>query len=545
MKFRFLVQLVLIVFAIQSALAQNAIQWEACFGGNGNDVITNICEMGNGDIIMVGSTDSADGDWSTINGLSDFAVIRMDSLGNKIWAKTYGGSGYDLALGVVKGNGDKIYVVGETKSHNLTNFHVNTVLPNPRDALVICIDGSGNLLWERCYGSTAKEVFYDVVHFDGSNSIYALGYSDCTDSSGDLANCIDSNNIGQGAWVVQINANTGAIIKCRKYRSGSVNHLYDLKVFNSSEMLAAGDTHYGQNSYGGIDCWYIKIDTALNIIWNQRFGSNYNEELKQVFVTQDSGFIVYGESSVRVPASGNMGFLTSSATDRDMFYAKYNQQGVLQYMLNYGSNWYDESLYGSTIVQTADRGFIFGIRSRKENYFGSFPHPNGNSVIFKVDTFGVQQWVRRYASGTNSIFVNIHHALVGLSPTSDGGLICFANGKLAPNVGCQTPAKFGSSTFFRVFKLNHHLSVENNKIDNIRINVFPNPSTGVYNIVLKNKIELQQLSIYNAQGKLIKEIRLNTNEVNISIDISSYPSGLYFIKFETKTETLYKKILKN
>ena len=69
------------------------------------------------------------------------------------------------------------------------------------------------------------------------------------------------------------------------------------------------------------------------------------------------------------------------------------------------------------------------------------------------------------------------------------------------------------------------------------INIFPNPAKDVLNIKGLNAENLD-LSIYNVLGKEIISSSLNSNN---SIDVSSFQSGMYFLKFKGINET-YKFI---
>jgi hypothetical protein len=74
--------------------------------------------------------------------------------------------------------------------------------------------------------------------------------------------------------------------------------------------------------------------------------------------------------------------------------------------------------------------------------------------------------------------------------------------------------------------------------------IYPNPSKGIYTLELdKNIILPAQIKITTILGKVIyyKE----TLDQKENIDISAYPSGIYFVSIASKTNTYTKKIIKN
>lgn len=65
--------------------------------------------------------------------------------------------------------------------------------------------------------------------------------------------------------------------------------------------------------------------------------------------------------------------------------------------------------------------------------------------------------------------------------------------------------------------------------------IYPNPTDNLINIQT-NKVQYYGCELYNSQGKLILESDETT------LDISNYPTGIYFIKIKNTDHTLYKVI---
>ena len=71
--------------------------------------------------------------------------------------------------------------------------------------------------------------------------------------------------------------------------------------------------------------------------------------------------------------------------------------------------------------------------------------------------------------------------------------------------------------------------------------MFPNPAKVVLNIELNN-ITNATLSIYDIQGKLIVEQSVS-QEQNLELNVSDLQSGMYFVKLNTGTKELVKKLI--
>ena len=88
---------------------------------------------------------------------------------------------------------------------------------------------------------------------------------------------------------------------------------------------------------------------------------------------------------------------------------------------------------------------------------------------------------------------------------------------------------------------------EHEKMDknNARINVFPNPNTGDFKVILDNDKELpQSIVIRDILGKEVKSIK-NPTEYEYGFDMKSYNSGIYFINVFYSGKTISEKIIKN
>ena len=84
------------------------------------------------------------------------------------------------------------------------------------------------------------------------------------------------------------------------------------------------------------------------------------------------------------------------------------------------------------------------------------------------------------------------------------------------------------------------VSVAENEFDS-GISIYPNPATYQLNIISNDEINI--ISIYNATGLLVKQYYPGQKEV--SIDVSKYGNGLYFIQiFSEKGERIAKRMIK-
>jgi Secretion system C-terminal sorting domain len=83
-----------------------------------------------------------------------------------------------------------------------------------------------------------------------------------------------------------------------------------------------------------------------------------------------------------------------------------------------------------------------------------------------------------------------------------------------------------------------------NHLWNNRIKIFPNPSSGIFSLVINDKnIQNEIINIYNMIGEKIFSSPFLQKQ-NLSIDISLQPDGIYFLEMIIDGERVVKKVVK-
>ncbi|MBL7828659.1 MAG: T9SS type A sorting domain-containing protein [Saprospiraceae bacterium] len=208
-------------------------EWAKAIGGSKTDMI--YCVQGTSDngCIVVGETDSPDGDVSISKGKLDVWVVKMDSQGEIEWEKSFGGSEEDKASSVTACSDSSYLVVGETRSidGDVTNQNGSV------DFWVLKLRPTGELDWQKTFGGTSADY--------GSDGIQTLS----------------------GDYVI-----TGYV--------GSQN---------------SGDVT-GHNQLGSFDYWVVRLDQSGNLKWQKTAGGSDADWARQIVQSPLGGFIVTGST---------------------------------------------------------------------------------------------------------------------------------------------------------------------------------------------------------------------------------------------------------
>lgn len=85
------------------------------------------------------------------------------------------------------------------------------------------------------------------------------------------------------------------------------------------------------------------------------------------------------------------------------------------------------------------------------------------------------------------------------------------------------------------------LAVNIDDLNNISINIYPNPAKNFINIILQDNIKSTNLEIINENGQILIT-KLNISN-KTTIDLSNFSKGIYFIKLINKNNTILKKVI--
>jgi len=140
-----------------------AHHWDEVIGGYGNDSGFDVAADGDQNVFVVGEFQNQLG-WDGIiaAGAADVFVFKLEAVdGDPIWRRHYGDPGDDRALGVTADGLDAI-VVGEFE--NDIAFEDESHTSNGGlDLFVVKLDTEGNLLWSRTFGGSFDDSAYDVA----------------------------------------------------------------------------------------------------------------------------------------------------------------------------------------------------------------------------------------------------------------------------------------------------------------------------------------------------------------------------------------------
>jgi hypothetical protein len=260
------------------------------------------------------------------------------------WAKREGLWAYDYGYGVTHDNAGNVYVAG--KYEEFANFS-GTVLPcqNNHDIFLAKYSSSGTMDWVRTGGGPLGD-YAQSVACDGSNYVYIAG-----EIEGDLSTIVFPG--------------TSDTLKC----------------------------------IGANDIFIAKYDLSGNLKWAKQAGWWHNEKALGVTYDNDGNVYICGFYNDTTIFTSYPSFVLGHGANNDIYVAKYDKDGVFQWVRTAGSSGRDEAK--SIKCDASGNVYICGMYSDGCD-FGSQVlttplTPTGhyyNTFVAKYTSDGTLQWVK-------------------------------------------------------------------------------------------------------------------------------------------------------
>ena len=330
--------------------------WQKNYGGSSIEKSRAGIATIDGGYIIVGYTGSEDHDVSFNHGLTDAWVFKVDSIGNIVWERSYGGTKSEQGSAICGTDDGNFVFVGYSHSNNgdLTS-HYGTA--ETSDYWIVKIDNTGNIIWQKSYGSTEDDYAYGVVElFNGD--ITVGGVTQWGD--GDVIGFHGGIGIEDG-WVIDLDSN-GALKWSKAFGGTDYDVIWDITKASDSTIHCVGQAksfdgditdHKGTpDDYYLDDCMYLQLDTMGNLLMEKCFGGTSGDAGFSICKTFDSGEVIACNSaSDDVDVAGHHG-----GTDLyDYWIIKLDSLANIEWNINIGGISSDESY---SIIQLTDSGFL-------------------------------------------------------------------------------------------------------------------------------------------------------------------------------------------
>lgn len=479
----------IIILCFFPFLGSGQIAFYKIFSNNGNDFGQGIVQLEDSSYVITGASSSFDP-----NSQTQAFLLKIDSLGNKIWTQNYGGSEIDWGRRVLHFPENGFYVAGYTNSigNGAYDFYLNKT------------DLEGNLIWEKSFGSSSWEMLNDAI-FTSDSSIVMVGQT------------LNTSNEKEDIYIVKTNMN-GNIIWTKQIGDIGSDIATSIEQLNDSTYIIAGQ-FFNPDSLNNKG-WVMSIDSSGAINWEKQIGSTKHFKFNDFTIINNQINLVG----------------TANSNNDDDY------KGVISKV----------DVDGNILLLNIEND------SKTTSFENIVPYNDNNNVYISMNLIidGVTYpdgWDLALGKYTESLYwdnasLGISHTGDDISgqliSTNDGGLILIGYSSFLGAGGNNiNVVKIGKNDVFPNSDYNTIDSfVKINETNKDKIKIYPNPTREtLYFEFPKN--EVYKLNLIDTYGQvLLQNSTFDSKELNLN----QLNNGIYFIELIDEKGTHYKhKIILN
>ena len=426
-------------------------------------------------------------------GTEDLFILKLNRLGNYIWARNVGGANtYSTGRCMVQDKSGNLYITGGfsgTVDFN-PGIGIDTLSSNISysNSFILKLDASGNYKW--------------VKGFLGPDHAYGM--------------CLAIDSIGNIC-------STGNFMGTIDFDPGPVT--YTLSAI-------------------GLNTYISKLDSSGNFVWTKYIEPG---DVKSIYTDNSGNVSIAGSfdnGTVEVDPGTSNYTLTSLSGNTNLFIVKLDIVGNFMWGKNIENTYSGEntSIASDKAGNIYTTGYFYGAPVDFDPDLSTthllVPY-NIDLFILKLNASGNFVWVKN-AGGANS---NIGAQAICFD-TSENIYTSgwFSGGTATFDIGSGNIYLTAVASDLFISKLNPSIITTSKKIsttNNFDIIIFPNPTNGNVNIVSSEKMKL---NLVDNLGSIIQPIELNEGN-NFQQTIHIPISGIYFLSGQSAKEAVQQKII--
>lgn len=340
----FIVVMSLLCGIQEQMMAQIEFEFLRTFGSttndSGNDAVTD--NLGNTYIVgqFTGtvdfSTTAVPENLTSTGNPADMFILKLDPMGEFVWARSYGSSGVDVITSVAVDDNQNVYFAGYGRGINFGGGLLGSTLT---EGYVVKLDADGNHQWSIALGGGGNERPRSIAVDDDGEFVYVSG-----EFTGDLSpfgfTAVNQND----GFICKINGSTGATVWGRHFAGTGQQTAQGIAVDLSGNIYTtgffedtvdfdpAGMVPLELASNGGNDIFVGKYNSDGLSEWVYAFGSTGGESGNDITVDNEGGVYFTGSFSGTIDFDPGMGVTNlTSDNGRNAIICKLNDLGELEW----------------------------------------------------------------------------------------------------------------------------------------------------------------------------------------------------------------------
>lgn len=269
------------------------LEWMRLLGGTGWDEAADVKEVEDGYLVL-GYSLSKDLDGNENKGGWDFALFKLDNRGSRQWTRTYGGTGLDVASRILVTSTGNYLILGTTNSvDGDPGGNIGTW-----DVWLFMVDRNGSMVEQggrrmtRVLGAMDRDKGVDVVEVEDGFVVVATTYS--IDRELD----VPYNHGASDIWFFKVTKDLSRIVVNEAFGGSDEDEASKVIRTSDGNFLIVGYTRSRdgdvRNNSGNWDFWVVKVSPEGKILWQRTYGGPDEDVAYSVAEFPDGGYVIVG-----------------------------------------------------------------------------------------------------------------------------------------------------------------------------------------------------------------------------------------------------------
>lgn len=482
---------------------------------------------------------------------SDIYIVKLDSNGNLIWAKSYKGNKDDMGKGLAIDNLGFIYVTGsfeDSIDFNPSNPDFKFKCISHKDVFVLKLSSNGSFIWAKHLGSYGLDEG-NSVNIDKNQNIVVTGqYSEY----GDFDQSADSFYLHYGSLFIAKLTSNGKVIWIKGI--GADGYSSSSKLDHNDNIIITGKYRYSADldpdtsnfllpyPIGQDDIFICKLDSSGKFQWGNAIGANGFDVAYSLSIDPINDIYISGKFAGTADFDPGLdSFKLTSNYDDDIFFLKLKENGSFNWVRRIGGiddeatksislDKDGKNLYASgTFQEIVDFDFTDSVYYDTCSAFG-YRKVFNLKLAVKLDTPFITKIIGDtfLCSNMNAIY----------STPAIPGAISYTwtlpSGWIGTSTSNSINVVSGSTNGFITVKATGIYGITN--IKSIYVQLISPPSSPSQVLVSSNPVCLGQSTTINATANNATEILVYTNSLNgtllgkIPFSIAPNSTNTYYLE---------------
>ena len=353
----------------------------------------------------------------TSAGILDIFISKLDRDGNLLWAVRVGGTDYDRGFGIAVDNDGNVYSTGYFAGTvdfdpGPGTFNLSS---SGSGIYILKLDTDGNFVWAKSISASGSN-YGRAIAIDNAQNVYVTGefkftvdfdpgpgVSNLTQtgSNGDVF-ILKLDAAGDFEWAKSHGGSSDDV--ARSIKADAAGNVYTSGGFHSTVDFDPGAGVFNLTSEGSREGFISKLDINGNFVWARQIGSTGTDIVQSLALDAAGNVYATGEFYQAVDFDPGAGTFILTALQSDAFIIKLNTAGNFVWAKKIAG----PSLDTNYTIDVGTDGSVYtggrfygtvGIDSETDIFSREV---NGDCII-KLDTDGNFMWAKEY-TGTSIEF---------------------------------------------------------------------------------------------------------------------------------------------